>query len=143
MSHQLQKEIFNDVYCVKNTRLMTEIKLLLDNEANPIVNQFYTKLTSYKQTANFLTTDLVETRLKNSMKSWLLSTFDLEANQDFSIFLEKQSLIGNVHARIRIPMSYVNFGVDNIKQCFYEIVSQKQFEDKDNVALNNLFFSDY
>lgn len=138
MSHQLQKEVFNDIYCVKNTQLMTKIKLLLDDEANQIVNHFYTKLTSYKQTANFLTTDLVEMRLKNSMKSWLLSTFDLEANQDFSIFVEKQSLIGNVHARIRIPMSYVNFGVDNIKQCFYEIVSQKQFED--NVALNNLFF---
>jgi diguanylate cyclase len=139
MNHQLlQQEIFSDIYQHKNKQHLIKANMLLDKYGAHIVNSFYTQLSSFKEAKDFLTTDLVETRLKHSLKNWLLSISDFSLNHDYSIYLEKQQMIGKVHARIQVPMYLVNYGVDNLKQLIFETLLKEKIDANEKVIMINL-----
>ncbi len=104
----LQKEIFYDLYHTQNKEYFSTLQLFFEKHGEQIVDHFYTKLSSFEESQDFLTSDVVERRLKHSLLDWLLSISNFTANNDYSIYLEKQQQIGDTHARIQVPVCLVN-----------------------------------
>lgn len=139
MSHKLiQQVIFSDIYQNKNKQYMLSINMLFKKHGDQITNNFYSQLSALEETNDFLTTELVEKRLKASLKKWLISITDLDLNSDFSILFEGQQLIGKAHARIRVPIHLVTYGIDILKQNFFEILQQEHTDANERLELLNL-----
>jgi len=141
MSHkQLQQEIFFDIYQHKNQQQLDTINTFFSTHGEEVANNFYSKLSSFNQSKNFLTNELVESRLKHSLKKWLMTISDLAANNDYDIFLERQQQIGQVHARIQVPVCLVDYAVDNLKQFIFKTLQREEIGNHEKAELVNLIY---
>lgn len=83
---------------------------LAADSADDIVGRFYARFLDDSQAQVFLSSDMVESRLKHSLHHWILTLF---AEPELDEAVQRQ--IGEVHARIRIPPSLVVQGASLIK----------------------------
>ncbi|MEG1419296.1 MAG: diguanylate cyclase [Citrobacter sp.] len=124
---------------VNNTLLLTEWQALLrqtspdvhtlltslsDDEIRHLVTVFYDYMLSHAESALFLNTEQVSTRLSGSMFGWLRSVLG-SAQEDLSQLLTKQREIGVVHARIGLPIDLVNRGARKLKDELYRVLKNK------------------
>lgn len=124
---------------VNDTLLLTEWQALLrqtspevhtiltslsDEEIRHLVSVFYDYMLSHAESALFLNTEQVSTRLSGSMFDWLRSVLG-SANEDLSQLLAKQRKIGVVHARIGLPIDLVNRGARKLKDELYRVLKKK------------------
>ncbi|MFK5949190.1 MAG: GGDEF domain-containing protein [Methylococcales bacterium] len=132
----LQKEIFYDLYHTQNIEYFSTLQLFFEKHGEQIVDHFYTKLSSLEESQDFLTSEVVEKHLKHTLLDWLLSISNFTANNDYSIYLEKQRQIGNTHARVQVPVCLVNYAVDILKQYIFRLLIKE--EVKETAILVNL-----
>ncbi|QTL02534.1 diguanylate cyclase [Aquabacter sp. L1I39] len=83
---------------------------LANDSADDIVSRFYARFLDEFQAQVFLSSEMVEERLKHSLRHWIVTLFS-EPELDEAA----QRQIGEVHARIRIPPSLVVQGANLIK----------------------------
>lgn len=97
---------------------------LTDEDIRHLVTVFYDYMLSHSESALFLNTEQVSTRLSDSMFNWLRSVLG-SAHEDISLLLAKQRDIGVVHARIGLPIDLVNRGARKLKDELYRVLKQK------------------
>lgn len=76
---------------------------------------FYSTMLSDDEAKDFLDHDLVNTRLRKSMQRWLQELFQLNT-PDADVIFDHQVHVGEVHARIHIPITLVIRGAKLLKQ---------------------------
>lgn len=81
---------------------------IVDTQAPELVNGFYAILQSDPTVSAMLPDDLVENRLVPALRKWLLDLFPADAAPDFFAMVDKQLRVGSIHARINLPVQYVN-----------------------------------
>ncbi|MBF0220111.1 MAG: GGDEF domain-containing protein [Gammaproteobacteria bacterium] len=86
----------------------------------PTVTLFYHELLQDQDARYFLDSDIVRERLHASLVAWLKLIFSPKSEKSFKKLVAFQKSIGNVHARINIPMHLVVEGMRIIRR---EIVS--------------------
>ncbi|MBA7944869.1 diguanylate cyclase [Citrobacter sp. RHBSTW-00271] len=124
---------------VNDTLLLTEWRALIrqtspdvhtiltglsDDEIRHLVTVFYDYMLSHAESALFLNTEQVSTRLSGSMFDWLRSVLG-SAYGDLPRLLAKQREIGVVHARIGLPIDLVNRGARKLKEELYQLLKSK------------------
>lgn len=97
---------------------------LSDQEIRHLVTVFYDYMLSYPESALFINTEQVSTRLSKSMFHWLRSVLG-SARQDLPQLLAKQREIGVVHARIGLPIDLVDRGARKLKEELYSLLIKK------------------
>ncbi|MDA8504054.1 diguanylate cyclase [Citrobacter sp. Awk 2] len=97
---------------------------LSDDEIRHLVTVFYDYMLSHAESALFLNTEQVSTRLSGSMFDWLRSVLG-SAYEDLPLLLAKQREIGVVHARIGLPIDLVNRGARKLKEELYQLLKSK------------------
>lgn len=102
----------------------TILTSLSDEEIRHLVTVFYDYMLSHAESALFLNTEQVSTRLSGSMFNWLRSVLG-SAQEDLSQLLLKQREIGVVHARIGLPIDLVNRGARKLKDELYRVLKKK------------------
>lgn len=102
----------------------TLLTSLSDEEIRHLVTVFYDYMLSHAQSALFLNTEQVSTRLSGSMFDWLRSVLG-SAHEDLPQLLAKQRKIGVVHARIGLPIDLVNRGARKLKDELYRVLKPK------------------
>lgn len=90
--------------------LFRTLSQLATASAADITAQFYALFLDDPQAQVFLSSEMVETRLKHSLDHWIATLFD-EPELDAAA----QRQVGEVHARIKIPPSLVVQGASLIK----------------------------
>lgn len=98
---------------------------LTDQEVRYLVNIFYDYMLANAESALFLTTEQVSTRLSHSMFQWLRSVLGC-SRQDLPELLKKQRDIGIVHARIGMPIDLVARGARKLKDELYRLLKMKE-----------------
>ena len=93
-----------------HAELCQTLQHLAAASADDIVERFYAGFLDDPQAQAFLSSDMVEARLKHSLHHWIVSLF-ADAQMDEAA----QRQIGEVHARIKIPPSLVVKGAGLIK----------------------------
>lgn len=81
-------------------------EIVAENES-AIVGKFYETLLSDAEAATFLNNDIVQARLTASLRDWLRSLFAGDDIRQSAELQEKQHIVGQVHARVKIPMHVV------------------------------------
>lgn len=80
-----------------------------------LVKVFYDSLLETPEALAFLDHSVVQQRLSHSLYNWLVELFTPHTNVMSEAFIARQVKIGEVHARIKIPMHLVMSGVTILK----------------------------
>lgn len=95
-------------------------------QADTMAERFYAGMMAYPQAARFLDHDKVHTRLHGSMVRWIHSLFPahpLDEAQAASL-VAVQRHVGEVHARIQLPIYLVARGARLLKQDLFTALEQ-------------------
>ncbi|WP_447894569.1 diguanylate cyclase [Vreelandella sp. GE22] len=85
----------------------------------PFAHHFYHTMMEDPHAKLFLSHAQVKQRLNPSMQRWLISIFS-EEHDDLLALVEQQEKIGQVHARVDIPVNLVLGSARQLKQAFYQ-----------------------
>ena len=94
------------------------IQTAITPAAEEITAAFYDGMMKDSRAVRFLKSDLVDQRLRASMKGWICELVTSRTNTEYDAFRERQKQIGLVHARIGIPLHLVAKGVTILKREF-------------------------
>ncbi|MDX3775520.1 diguanylate cyclase [Chromatiaceae bacterium AAb-1] len=90
-----------------------------------LAESFYRHMLQDSAAAVYLSHDLVKTRLSSSMQNWLTSLFSYVSADDIQVAIAQQIKIGEVHARIGIPVHLVLRGARHLKEQLYFLLQQQ------------------
>lgn len=92
-------------------------------EAADVVAHFYDVLTADADAAAFLSHEVVQARLTPSLQAWLISLMSAEDGAAGEV--DKQHVIGAIHARIRLPAHLMLQGAMVLKARFGAALSRR------------------
>lgn len=121
------------MHCVVPTSSASIEKLLQElseRHAIDLADRFYDVLLTYEEAQAFLNSSLVEQRLKASLVNWVKDLF-LEDATHRERFKQQQRKIGEVHARIKLPLRLVMFGASVLKLRLAELVLETEIDRSD------------
>lgn len=102
--------------------LRQAVETLVESRCGYFADHFYRVMLDDPHASLFLSNDQVERRLNPSMRRWLQSMFAVE-HGDFDALVEQQEKVGQVHARIDIPVNLVLNGARQLKQALYQQIN--------------------
>ena len=91
------------------------VQALLHDHADNLVQAFYDTLLKDPEAKAFLHHSIVQERLSRSLHDWLLDLLNTDEAANDDAFVARQVKIGEVHARIKIPMHLVMAGASVLK----------------------------
>lgn len=94
---------------------MERLRTLFRNHADALVKAFYEVLLDDREAQAFLHHSIVQERLSPSLRAWLIELFAPDQDIKGPAFVARQTKIGEVHARIKIPMHLVMAGAAVLK----------------------------
>jgi len=80
-------------------------------QAAVLADQFYSVMLDDPAALNFLSHEQVQTRLRASMQRWLVQTFTEVSDADMPAMIGRQTQVGAVHARIKLPPQLMSAGM--------------------------------
>lgn len=101
----------------------------IQQHASTLVYEFYKKMLDEKESAEFFSDDLIQQRLQKTLYQWLLESFGVAIKQNYIEAVEKQKLVGHVHARVGIPSWIIIRGVREIEKKIFEIAATQQAKE--------------
>ncbi|WP_180115027.1 diguanylate cyclase [Acinetobacter sp. YH12140] len=94
-----------------------------------LVTVFYEQMSREPASAEFFKDDIIQKRLIDTLRKWLLETFNVALNNDFEISVKWQQKVGMVHARVGIPSWLIMRGVREIERKIFEILELNQTQN--------------
>lgn len=95
---------------------------VIAEHADRLVERFYEVFLAHEEASHFLSHSVVVDRLSPSLQRWLRSLAAFDLQQDMDEFAERQRKMGDVHARIKIPVHIVLEGASLIKSDVAEVL---------------------
>lgn len=95
---------------------------LVKNNSTMLALHFYEAMMEDAAAESFLSHDQVQTRLKPTMEKWLEEVFSLDPEADLEKSAQHQVKIGEVHARIDLPVYLVLRGASRIKDGIHNLM---------------------
>ncbi|WP_298053847.1 diguanylate cyclase [uncultured Paenalcaligenes sp.] len=85
---------------------------------------FYEQMLQDQAAKLFLSHETVHSRLMPSMQNWINQLFSVDVQADFVALVELQKKVGEVHARIDLPVHLVLHGARTIKNKFSDLLEE-------------------
>lgn len=85
---------------------------------------FYSAMLDDEEAAGLLSHDLVQARLLGSMQQWVVQVLATPDGEDLQALVARQVKIGQVHARIDVPVHLVLRGARRLKEGLHQILGQ-------------------
>ena len=92
-------------------RLSTIVRQNIDG----LVATFYATFLRDEEASAFLSHTVVHERLSHSLRNWLLEFVEADPHSDLDAFDQRQTRIGEIHARLKIPNHLVMEGASLLK----------------------------
>ncbi|WP_161976559.1 diguanylate cyclase [Mycolicibacterium sp. CH28] len=83
---------------------------LIRDSAETLAEDFYATLLQRPEAHRYLDHSVVENRLKAQLVDWIRGAFSVDAFRDAAAFEARQERIGDIHARMKIPVHLLNIG---------------------------------
>lgn len=104
------------------------LKSIVLAKADELVELFYDAFLEDEEASAFLSHSVVHDRLSHSLRDWLLELLQTGARNDQIDFADRQRAIGEVHARIKIPIHLVLEGASLIKRTVAHYVMRSSLD---------------
>lgn len=88
---------------------------IVEKDAEQLVEAFYSTFLANKEAASYLSHSVVHTRLRHSLRHWLLDIVRTDFREDVAEFEQRQIKIGEIHARLKVPNDIVMEGMTLLK----------------------------
>ncbi len=108
-----------------------QVAAVVADSATQLVDAFYSTLLSDAEAGPRLSHEIVSTRLHNGMKHWLKGLLCVREQGDIDVLMATQKKVGEIHARVHIPIHLVMAGARILKN---EIAQRLRTSDLDGVA---------
>ena len=115
--------------------LAKQLSCLIEADKDRLVSVFYDRLLQNPDARAFLSQDVVHDRLQHSMRGWLRRLF-VERTLDVEAFVAEQRKIGEVHARIQVPIHVVMQGARLLRNEIIIQLQNKAFDLTDFAVLS-------
>ncbi len=130
----LHKETLKELHTEQNKPLFEKILALVQPRADDIAMYFYRELLNHEKAIRFLNHDLVKNRLRITLAKWLCDSLRYQSTpDDLNKSYQYQREIGQIHARIDLPMSLVDYGMGLIKLQVALVLKESNLE-RDELA---------
>lgn len=103
------------IAAVAGPSVMARVAEFVAAHQHDLADEFYGALTAMPESAPFLDHSVVHERLHASMRRWLTGMF-CSAGGDTAAVIARQRHVGDVHARIRIPIHLVLRGLHVLRR---------------------------
>lgn len=100
------------------------LNTIIETHADALVAAFYDVLLQHEAAKSFLDHQAVHDRLSPSLNAWLRELFSIDAATDTESFAARQRKIGEIHARIKIPIHLVMEGASVLKSRIVDLVAE-------------------
>lgn len=128
----LHKQKLKELHTLQNKVVFERILAVVKPQSEDIVNHFYRVLLNNTAAIKFLNHDTVKSRLRLTLAQWLNDMFTFRAQpEDLEIYYQYQLEIGHFHARIDLPMSLVNYGMNLIKTQVMQVLKTSNLKRDD------------
>lgn len=94
------------------------VKDIAAEHSEELATYFYKRLLEDPAGKLFLSHETVQTSLMGSMQRWIQQVFSVDEQTDFRANVELQQKVGEVHARIDLPVHLVLLGARTLKRKF-------------------------
>lgn len=91
------------------------LRRVAEQQSKDLATHFYEQMLADPHAAVFLSHEQVQNRLGRSMQRWVLTVLSTGPSDDLQALIDLQRTIGDVHARIEIPVSLVLRGARHLK----------------------------
>lgn len=98
---------------------------LAQQHAPELADLFYQEMLADPQSAAFLNHNQVKNQLHRSMQHWITALLSTAAHGDIATVVEQQKKVGQVHARIEIPVGLVLRGARLLKRRLGELIDSE------------------
>lgn len=111
-------------HCLQTTSAATlaQVQRLAQQHQQELAAHFYDQMLQDSVVAPLLDHEQVQRRLNASMQAWIARVFQATPEQDLLPLVAQQKHIGDVHARISIPMHVVLRGARALKDRMYALL---------------------
>jgi len=109
------------IFASVRPKVRETVSRIVENAVDDLVELFYSTLIKDPEAARFLSHKLVDERLHRSLRQWLLDLFVSDTHRnDVQMLAERQKVIGEAHARMRVPIHLVMQGTELLKSGLFE-----------------------
>lgn len=119
------------VYSSVDAYTRGQVAAVVSDSANELVDAFYSTLLADAEAGPRLSHEIVSTRLHKGMKGWLKGLLCVREQGDIAVLMATQKKVGEVHARVHIPIHLVMAGARILKN---EIAQRLRASDLDGMA---------
>ncbi len=116
------------------------VERLIEENAQNIAEVFYSFLMKDPQSEDFLTNIQIENRLKTSLADWLVCIMSCRRDNIEQV-IKLQQHVGEVHARIGIPLSLVEMACRVLRNEFFKIIGRSSNSDKEKYQMSIFIIS--
>ncbi|PWC22113.1 GGDEF domain-containing protein [Brenneria roseae subsp. roseae] len=110
---------WKELLAITSPEAFNLLQRLADEKSADLAEEFYSYMLQDKEAAFFLSRQQVHDRLYGSMCKWVASILS-NTGEDLPALIEHQKKIGQIHARIGIPVELVERGARRLKWTLYE-----------------------
>ncbi|MBF0285007.1 MAG: GGDEF domain-containing protein [Magnetococcales bacterium] len=125
---KIDEQRLAQIYQGPEYSLLSRIGELLREILPGVADRFYADMIQREEARYFLDSQIIEQRLKQSMLGWIAALFEPHAPEQMEELFARQRLIGEVHARINIPMHLVVEGMRIIRREISNGLSSQEIE---------------
>lgn len=144
-----------ELYSDPNNQLLNDNQRLLFGLIPASVKCYYELLLEQKETAKFLTNDLVQTRLQSSLSEWMQQVLSPKTPEELITLQQRHHQIGEVHSRINVNMNLVSEAMIVLKNSLHNgLIEQsnpntklllliQNIMDSALISINSAYFNDH
>lgn len=123
----------------ENTEQLALILSLVRAHSEELAHYFYQVMLSEQNAADFLSHEQVKTRLSKSLQKWLINLYHVDENYNLAATLQQQITVGEIHARIKIPIHFVLRGARCLKEHFALLLNQQPLDPQQTFKCYQLY----
>jgi diguanylate cyclase len=87
-----------------------------------LATHFYSQMLKHVVASQLLSHEQVQSRLSDSMKRWIVKVFAMAGGEGIESLVAQQMQIGEIHARIDVPVDMVLLGARRLKEKFHDLL---------------------
>ncbi|MGV6474760.1 diguanylate cyclase [Azotobacter vinelandii] len=109
--------------------VVAQIRELATTHQSELAGYFYEQMLQDEQAMLFLTHEQVKSRLHGTLRQWIVSVFSMsDDDAALQALIAQQKQIGEIHARIKIPIHLVLRGARHLRERLFVLLRQRPLD---------------
>jgi len=138
VSPELQAREWHSLVAQFPRTLIRALQSLVETHKVTLAARFYEHMLADPNASLILSHEEVKSRLGSSMQAWLVKVYSASAEDDFLPLVALQKQVGEVHARIDVPLHLVLSGARYLKKQLFQLIVEQGWTAEEHAQILRL-----